>query len=164
MRDRPGETESRVRGGHAPVTGKRRDISMIATEWGTGQVFLSMLWFFIFVLWIWFVVMIFTDIFRSRDLSGGAKALWCIFVIFLPFLGCFVYLIARGKDMTDRAMEEQQARAAAYYRSQAAMSAPGSASAAPSNVDQLSTLVQMRDQGVIDDAEFQKMKGKLTAV
>ena len=67
---------------------------MLAT-FGTGQVFWSMLWFFLFFIWIWLLIVVFSDIFRSHDLSGWAKALWTIFVIFLPYLGVFVYLIAR---------------------------------------------------------------------
>ena len=75
---------------------------MIAAEWGVGQLLWSMLWFFMFVIWIWMVVVIFSDIFRSEDLSGGSKALWSIFIIFLPFLGIFAYLIARGGKMSER--------------------------------------------------------------
>ena len=68
-------------------------------EFGTGQVFWSMLWFFLFFIWIWMLFVVFGDIFRSHDLSGWAKALWSIFVIFVPYLGVFVYLIARGHKM-----------------------------------------------------------------
>ena len=76
---------------------------LIAAEWGVGQLLWSMLWFFMFVIWIWMVVVIFSDIFRSEDLSGGSKALWSIFIIFLPFVGIFAYLIARGGQMSERA-------------------------------------------------------------
>jgi hypothetical protein len=69
---------------------------------GVGQVFWPMLWFFLFVIWIWLLIAIFADIFRSRDLGGGAKALWVIFVILVPYLGVFVYLIARSHKMGDR--------------------------------------------------------------
>ena len=69
---------------------------MLLAEFGTGQVFWSMLWFFLFFIWIWMLIVVFGDIFRSPDLSGWGKALWTIFVIFLPYLGVFVYLIARG--------------------------------------------------------------------
>ena len=75
---------------------------MLASEWGTGQVFWSMLWLFLFVIWIWLLIIVFTDIFRSHDLSGWAKALWIIFVIVLPYLGVFVYLIARGHKMQEQ--------------------------------------------------------------
>ena len=74
-----------------------------ASEFGSGQVFWSMLWFFLFFIWIWILITVFADIFRSHDLSGWAKALWVIFVIFVPYLGVFVYLIARGHKMSEHA-------------------------------------------------------------
>ena len=75
---------------------------MLLAEFGTGQVFWSMLWFFLFFIWIWLLISLFGDIFRSKDLSGGAKALWTIFIIILPFLGVLVYLIVRGNSMPAR--------------------------------------------------------------
>ena len=76
-----------------------------------------MLYFFLFVIWIWLLIMVFVDIFRSHDMGGGAKALWCIFIIILPFLGVFVYLIARGGKMHERAAREaaQQQKAFDQY-------------------------------------------------
>src|SRR5262245_66609873 len=76
-------------------------MSVIAAQWGTGQVFWSMLWFFLFFIWIWLLITVFADVFRSHDLSGVAKFLWVVFVILVPFLGVFVYLIARGHKMAD---------------------------------------------------------------
>ena len=84
-------------------------MSVLAAEWGTGQVFWSMMWFFIFFIWIYLLIMVFADIFRSHDLSGIAKTLWVIFVILVPYLGVFVYLIARGHKMQEHAMESAQA-------------------------------------------------------
>ena len=86
---------------------------MLGNDWGVGQVFWSMLWFFLFFIWIWLLIMVFADIFRSHDMGGFAKALWVIFVIFLPYLGVFVYLIARGHKMSEHAIE---ARAGAGRR------------------------------------------------
>ena len=86
---------------------------MLLAEFGTGQVFWSMLWFFLWFIWIWMLIVVFGDIFRSRDLSGWGKALWTIFVIFLPYLGVFVYLIARGHKMQQHAVEAAQAQDAA---------------------------------------------------
>src|SRR5215208_4425238 len=83
---------------------------MLASEFGTGQVFLSMMWFFLFFIWIWLLITVFGDIFRSHDMGGFAKFLWVIFVIFLPYLGVFVYLIARGHKMSEHAMEAAQAQ------------------------------------------------------
>ena len=74
--------------------------------------FLTMLYFFLFIIWIWLLIMVFMDIFRSHDMGGWAKALWVIFIIILPFLGVFVYLIARGGKMHDRAARAGGAAAA----------------------------------------------------
>ena len=83
-------------------------MSLLA-EFGTGQVLWSFIWFFLLFIWIWLLIIVFSDIFRSRDLSGWAKALWVIFVIILPYLGVFVYLIARGSKMQEHAAQAAQA-------------------------------------------------------
>jgi hypothetical protein len=77
---------------------------VLAAEFGTGQVFLSMLYFFLFFILIWLVLSVCTDIFRSPDLSGWAKALWVLFVIVVPFLGVFTYMIVRGPSMSEQAV------------------------------------------------------------
>jgi hypothetical protein len=86
---------------------------VIASNFGTGQVFLSMLWFFLFFIWIWLLISVFGDIFRSHDLGGVAKALWVIFVIVVPYFGVFIYLIARGGKMHEHAVEAATAQDAA---------------------------------------------------
>lgn len=83
---------------------------MLAAEFGTGQVFLSILYFFLFFILIWLVLSVFTDIFRSTDLSGWAKALWVLFVIVLPFIGVFTYLIVRGPRTSDQAIPGSRRR------------------------------------------------------
>ena len=83
---------------------------MLAYDYPLGGVFLSFLYFFLFVIWIWILITVFMDIFRSHDLGGWAKALWCIFVIILPFLGVFVYLIARGGKMQERQIRTPPSR------------------------------------------------------
>ena len=80
----------------------------VLAEWAVGQVFWSMLWFFLFFIWIWLLITVFADIFRSPDMGGGAKAVWTIFVIVLPYLGVFVYLIARGHKMQEHAVAAGQ--------------------------------------------------------
>lgn len=130
----------------------------VAAEFGTGQVFLSMLYFFLFFIWIWLLITVFADIFRSHDLSGWAKALWVLFVIVAPYLGVFVYLIARGHKMHEHAVQAAQAQDAAakeYIRS-AAGSAGGAA-------DELTRLADLKAKGVIDDAEFQRLKAKVVS-
>src|SRR5688572_6122706 len=83
---------------------------MVAAEWGTGQVFWSMLYFFMFFIWIWMVITIFSDIFRSPDLSGWGKAGWSLLIIAVPYLGVFVYLIARGHEMRAHAVDDVRQR------------------------------------------------------
>src|SRR6201986_3273348 len=68
--------------------------------------FLTMLYFFLFVIWIWLLFTVFIDIFRSHDMGGWAKALWVIFIIVMPYLGVLVYLIARGGKMHERAAQQ----------------------------------------------------------
>src|SRR5215475_9782628 len=124
-------------------------------EWQVGEVLWTMLWFTLFFIWIWLLIIVFSDIFRSHDLSGFAKFLWVIFVIFLPYLGVFVYLIARGHKMSQHAAEDAQATdtAAREYIRQAA-----GTQASPA--DELQRLADLKAQGVIDDAEFQRLKAK----
>ena len=74
------------------------------------SLFWAMLWFFMFIIWIWLLITIFVDIFRSHDMGGFAKAIWVLFVIILPFLGVLVYVIARGHGMQERAMKEAAAQ------------------------------------------------------
>jgi type VI protein secretion system component VasK len=129
---------------------------MLADEFGSGQVFLSMLWFFLFFIWIWLLIVIFGDIFRSDDLSGWGKALWSIFIIVLPFLGVFVYLIARGHKMQEHSMKQAQAQDAAmrqYVQNVAGAQSGGAA-------DEIARLADLRDRGVISEAEFQQAKAK----
>jgi hypothetical protein len=131
---------------------------MLAAEWGTGQVFWTMLYFFLFFIWIWMVIAVFSDIFRSPDLSGWGKAAWSLFIIVLPYLGVFVYLIARGRAMHEHAVDDARQRDAMFrrYVQDAVATSP------PSSVDKLSALASLRDDGVIDDAEFERMKANLT--
>src|SRR4051794_1806761 len=130
---------------------------MVLAEFGTGQVFWSMLYFFLFFIYIWMFIAIFGDIFRSRDLSGGAKAIWTLFVIFLPFIGICSYLIARGKKMNEHAVEAAQAQQD-YFRTQVQ-----SVVTTGNGADELAKLAKLKDEGVINDAEFQQMKAKLVA-
>ena len=129
---------------------------VLAEQFGTGQVLWSMVWFTLFFLWIWLLIAVFADLFRDHELSGGAKAAWCVFIIVLPYLGVFVYLIARGGKMGQRAQAdaaEQEAAFRGYVKDVVAES--------PTGPDQLATLSQMRDKGVINDDEFKRMKAKL---
>ena len=131
---------------------------MMLAEWQVGQVFLAMLWFTLFFVWIWLLIAVFADIFRSHDLGGFAKALWVVFVIVAPYLGVFVYLIARGHKMSEHETEAaraQDAAARAYIQDAAGTSA--------SAADELSRLADLKARGVIDDAEFQRLKANVVA-
>jgi type VI protein secretion system component VasK len=120
--------------------------------------FWTILEIFLWVLWIWILIWIFIDIFRSRDLSGGAKALWFIFVLLIPLVGVLVYLIVRGGKMHERAVQDAQAQDQAFrtYVQEAAGSPASPA-------DQLAKLADLRDRGVITAAEFDREKAKILA-
>ncbi len=130
---------------------------LVAAEWGSGQVFWSMLWFFVFFIWIWLLIVVFGDIFRSPDLSGWGKALWSIFIIVLPYLGVFVYLIARGHKMHEHAVAAAQQQEAAFRQYVQQTAAP------PSAADELAKLAQLKANGTIDDAEYNRLKAKALA-
>jgi ABC-type multidrug transport system fused ATPase/permease subunit len=132
---------------------------MLASTYPILDAFLTMLYFFLFIIWIWLLIMVFMDVFRSHDMGGMAKALWVIFIIILPFLGVFVYLIARGGKMHERQAQQaaQQQQAFDQYVKQAA-GTPGASSA-----DQLSKLADLKSQGVLTDAEFDAQKAKILA-
>jgi membrane protein implicated in regulation of membrane protease activity len=119
--------------------------------------FWTILEIFLWVLWIWVLIYVFIDIFRSHDLSGWAKALWFIFVLFIPLIGVLVYLIARGDKMHERAVQQaqqQDADARAYIQQAAGSQTPA---------DQLTKLAELRDRGVITAEEFERQKAKVLA-
>jgi hypothetical protein len=123
------------------------------------NLFWTMFEFFLWVIWIWILITVFIDIFRSHDMSGGVKALWFLFVLFIPLIGVLVYLIVRGGSMHERAVrraQHQDAEARAYIQ-QAAASSPAS------TADQLTKLADLRDRGVISAAEFDREKAKILA-
>jgi len=122
------------------------------------NLFWTMFIFFLWVAWIWILITVFIDIFRSHDLSGWAKALWFLFVLFIPVIGVLVYLIARGGKMQERTVrqaQQQDAEARAYIQEAAGSSA--------SSADQLAKLADLRDRGVISAAEFEREKAKVLA-
>ena len=120
------------------------------------DLFWSMLWFFLFFVWIWLLITIFADIFRS-EISGWGKAGWTLFVIILPFLGVLIYLIANGDDMQMRGAQQ------ASSREQAQREYIQSVSSSSSSADELSRFAALRDSGAITDEEFQAQKAKLLA-
>ncbi len=126
-------------------------------DWQFGDVFLAMLVFFAWVLWFWLLFAVFGDLFRRHDIGAGAKTGWIIFVIVVPFLGSFIYLITQGHGMAERRAAEMQAAQAqteAYIRSTAGTGGPAA---------EIQTAKQLLDSGAISQAEFDQMKAKALA-
>jgi ABC-type multidrug transport system fused ATPase/permease subunit len=129
---------------------------MLAYTYPLADLFGTMLGLFVFFIWFWLLIVIFGDIFRSRDMGGGAKALWVIFVIVFPFLGILIYLIARGGKMHERAEQAAQSQQKAFddYVKQTAGSGTSSS-------DELAKLADLKAKGVLTDAEFEAQKAKI---
>jgi hypothetical protein len=130
---------------------------MVLADITLGDVMWSMIAFFFFVIVLWMIFGIIGDIFRSKDLSGGAKALWCIFIIVLPWLAIFIYLIARGSGMSERAIQAQkdaQSQFDSYVRETAGSGTPA---------DQIASAKALLDSGAITQAEFDQLKQKAMA-
>jgi len=129
---------------------------VLAYDYPLIGIFLTTLFFFLWVVWLVLLFRTITDIFRSEDLGGVAKAVWLLFVIVLPYLGVFAYIISRGDKMTERdiaRMRAQEEGMASYVRSVAG-DGGGVAS-------ELSRLADLKERGVISDAEFAQQKAKL---
>ena len=120
-------------------------------------VFWTILEIFVFVIWIWILFRIFVDIFRSPDLSGGAKALWFLFVLFIPLVGVLAYLIVRGGKMHERAVQQAQQQEEKFR------SYVQEAAGPQSSANQLAKLAELRDQGVLSATEFEQEKAKVLA-
>jgi hypothetical protein len=130
---------------------------ILATSYPFLEVFWTMLIFFAFVVWIWILITVFADLFRRHDTSGFVKVLWIIFIIVLPYLGVFIYLIAEHKGMTDRAVKQQteaKAQFDQYVQSVATPSDP---------TEQIAKAKQMLDGGAITQTEFEQIKRKALA-
>jgi ABC-type multidrug transport system fused ATPase/permease subunit len=119
--------------------------------------FWTIVMIFLWVIWFWVLITVFIDIFRSDDLSGGAKTLWFVLVLFFPLVGVLVYLIARGGAMQERSARQaqrQQEQVRSYVQE---------AAGSPSSADQLAKLADLRDRGVITAEEFDREKAKILA-
>lgn len=129
------------------------------------NLFWTMLWFFLWIMWLFLLFKVIADIFRSDDLGGWAKAGWLILALLLPYLGVLIYVIARGKSMGKRDIEEARQREAAFkaYVREAAATGDthGPAKHAGSNVDDLAKLAELKDRGAITEEEYQRAKTQL---
>ena len=123
------------------------------------DLFWATLWFFLFFAWIWLVITIFGDIFRSRDLSGWGKALWTLFVVFLPWLGVLIYLIVRGRSMEDRSVQAAAEREKATRQYVQSVASDDGASSA----DEIAKLAELRNSGHLTEDEFVAQKAKILA-
>lgn len=126
----------------------------LAAEFGTGQVLWSIIWFFLFFIWIMLIFQVFGDIFRSHN-SGVSKALWTIGIIFLPYLGVFLYLIVHGSGMAQRqaqSMQKNDEAMQAYIRG---------AAGTGTTADELAKLAELHNSGKLDDTEFAAAKARL---
>jgi hypothetical protein len=119
------------------------------TEWNFGDFMLGVLWIFFFVIWIWLLIMVFSDIFRRHDIGGGAKALWVIFVLFIPYLAAFIYLISQGRGMAQRGQEAQAAQVDQLKQQMGY-----------STADELQKIEALKDSGKLTDAEYQQLRAK----
>ena len=130
---------------------------MLAANYPFLDVMWTMLVFFAWVIWFWLLITVFSDVFRRHDIGGGMKVLWCIFVIVLPFLGVFVYLMAESKGMAERqqkAVQAAQTQADDYIRSVSAQGDPAA---------QIAQAKQLLDSGAINQQEFDALKQKALA-
>jgi hypothetical protein len=122
-----------------------------------GELLLFALEIFFFVIWIWILITILTDLFRDHELSGWAKAAWVLFLVFIPFITALIYLIARGAGMRDRTIKAQadaKKHFDEYVREQAHAGSPA---------DELHKLAELKDKGALSQAEFDQAKAKLLA-
>ncbi len=127
---------------------------MVIADFGLGEALLTVLEIFFFVVWIWILITILTDLFRDHQLSGSAKAAWVLFLVIVPFITALIYLIARGDGMRDRTIKAQ-AEARHHYESLV------SEAAGSSPADELTKLSDLKDKGAISDEEFARAKEKL---
>ena len=121
-------------------------------DFSVGEFLLWMLWIFLFVVWFWLLITIFSDVFRRHDIHGGVKTLWIIFVIVFPFLGIFIYLITQSKGMAERNIAQAQAQQEQLRQI-----------VGTSSADELIKLDQLKASGSLTDDEYQKMRAKIIA-
>jgi high-affinity K+ transport system ATPase subunit B len=122
-----------------------------------GEILLVALEIFFFVVWIWILITILSDLFRDHELSGWAKAAWVLFLVVIPFLTALIYLIARGEGMRDRTIKAQadaKKHFDEYVRQQAHATSPA---------DELHKLAELKDKGALSQEEFDRAKAKLLA-
>lgn len=122
-----------------------------------GEILLVALEIFFFVVWIWILITILSDLFRDHEISGWAKAAWVLFLVFIPFLTALIYLIARGEGMRDRTIKAQadaKKHFDEYVRETATSTSPA---------EELHKLAELKDKGALSSEEYDRAKQKLLA-
>ena len=133
---------------------------MLAYDYPAMGIFWSMLWFFVWITWLMLLFRVIGDIFRSHDMGGGAKALWLFIVIVMPFLGVFIYMIARGHAMTQHDIDAAHAR---DEQMKAYVQQVTASNGSTGSADELAKLAELNRTGVLTDAEFAQEKAKILA-
>src|SRR5687768_12098279 len=128
---------------------------LLAADYPFLDVFWTMILFFAWMAWIWIAISCFSDVFRRDDIGGGGKALWCMFIILIPFLGVFVYIVAQHDGMRDRALAQVQAQKAAFD------DAVRDAAGGPAT--EIAKAKELLDSGAITQADFDAIKAKAVA-
>jgi ABC-type multidrug transport system fused ATPase/permease subunit len=128
---------------------------LLLADYTLGDALLTVLAIFFFVIWIWILITILSDVFRDHELSGWAKAAWVLFLVFIPYVTALIYLIARGQGMRERSIKAQ-AEAQAHFDSYVRETASSSA-------DDLTKLHDLKEKGAISAEEYEKAKAKLLA-
>jgi hypothetical protein len=139
-----------------PLTINRKDAALPFADINLGEALLVAFEVFFFVIWIWILITILTDLFRDHETSGWAKAAWVLFLVFIPFVTALIYLIARGSGMRDRtikAQAEAKQHFDSYVREQAHTTP----------ADELHKLNELKEKGALSAEEFDKAKAKLLA-
>ncbi|MFL5926612.1 MAG: SHOCT domain-containing protein [Gaiellaceae bacterium] len=129
---------------------------MLIADYPFWSVLGSMLFFFLWVIWFWLLIKVFADIFRRDDLGGGSKALWIVFVIILPYLGVFIYLITQSRHMAARDAGQMQAQKQQFDEYVKSVSGSGSGAAA-----EIAQAKQLLDEGTITQSEYDALKAKV---
>lgn len=127
------------------------------------ELFWTMLWFFLWIMWLFLLFKIVTDVLRDHELSGWGKAGWLILCLLLPFIGVLVYVIVRGTGMTEREMARAKQSEAAFqdYIRRSAAGSPAGSGAGGGGAAELSRLAELKEKGALTEEEFQKARAKL---
>jgi ABC-type multidrug transport system fused ATPase/permease subunit len=136
-----------------------KEDAMVVADVSFGDIFWSVLWFFFLFIWLMVLFHVFTDLFRDHSMSGVTKTLWVLFLVFLPFLAVFIYLIVRGKGMGERAAAQQQRAQQEFEGYVRNVAATGDSTP----TEQIARAKELLDAGAIDQSEFERLKAKALA-